>query len=246
MSNKIRIILMMLFLGAVSAGAQHYDRGYETVPSSPFIKKGTWSVGGTAKYSQHINDKYSMLVISNINSEGYNISVKPKLMYAFNDNMEAGIKFSYGRSMLDLASADLSIAQIEMNAADCYQIQHKFSAFGVFRAYIPLGNSKRVAMFADLHLGGSFKQGKAFNAGGEQVSGTYNQSYSLQLGVDPGLITFLTERLAVEMNIGVFGLSYDWSNQIHNQVENGNSDAASAGFMVNFLSIGVGLSYYFL
>ena len=119
-------------------------------------------MGGTAKYTQHVNDGYSMLVISNINSEGYNISVKPRVMYAFKDNMAVGLKFSYGRSMLDLASADLGVASIEMNAADCYQIQHKYSAFGVFRAYIPFGNSKRVAMFADLHLGGSFKQGKAF------------------------------------------------------------------------------------
>jgi hypothetical protein len=101
-------------------------------------------------------------------------------------------------------------------------------------------------MFADLRLGGSFKQGKAFNAGGEHVLGTYNQAYSLQLGVDPGIMAFLTDRLAVEMNVGVFGLSYNWENQIHNQVENGSSDSTSAGFMVNLLSLGVGISYYFL
>ena len=101
-------------------------------------------------------------------------------------------------------------------------------------------------MFADLHLGGSFKQGKAFNAGGEHVLGTYNQAYTIQLGVDPGLIAFLTDRLAVEMNIGVFGVNYTWENQIHNQVENGSSDSASAGFMINLLSVGVGISYYFL
>ena len=101
-------------------------------------------------------------------------------------------------------------------------------------------------MFADLHLGGSFKQGKAFNAGGDQVFGTYNQAYSIQLGVDPGLVAFLTDRLAVEMNIGVFGVNYQWENQIHNQVEYGSSDSASAGFMINLLSVGVGISYYFL
>ena len=244
--RKTLYIFIILLLGAISAEAQIYDRGYDAVPSSPFIKKGTWSVGGTAKYSQHINDDYNLLVISNINSEGYNISVKPRVMYAFKDNMAVGLKFSYGRSMLDLASADLGMASIEMNAADCYQIQHKYSAFGVFRAYIPLGNSKRVAMFADLHLGGPFKQGKAFNAGGEHVLGTYNQAYTIQLGVDPGLIAFLTDRLAVEMNIGVFGVNYTWENQIHNQVENGSSDSASAGFMINLLSVGVGISYYFL
>ena len=244
--RKNIIISVLLFLGAFCAEAQHYDRGYETVPSSPFIKKGTWSVGGTAGYSQHINDSYNLLVISNINSEGYSLSVKPSLMYAIKDNMAVGLKFSYNRSMLDLATADLSMAQIEMNAADCYQIQHKYSAYGVFRAYIPLGNSKRVAMFADLQLGGSFKQGKAFNAGGSSIYGTYAQSCAIQLAVDPGFIAFLTERLALEMNVGVFGLNYSGSNQIHNQVDFGSSDSASAGFMVNLLSLGVGISYYFL
>lgn len=236
----------MLFLGAVSAEAQHYDRGYEAVPSSPFITKGTWSVGGTAKYSQHINDNYNLLVISDINSTGFNLSANPKVMYAIKDNMAVGLEFSYGRSMLDLASADLGVASIEMSAADCYQIQHKYSAYGVLRAYIPFGNSKRVAMFADLHLGGSFKQGKAFNAGGEYVTGTYNEAYTIRLGVDPGFIAFLTDRLAVELNVGVFGVNYSWQNQIHNQVEHGNSQSASAGFMVNLLALGVGVSYYFL
>jgi hypothetical protein len=236
----------MLFLGALSAEAQHYDRGYEAVPSSPFIEKGTWSVGGTAKYSQHINDNYNLLVISDINSTGFNLSANPKVMYAIKDNMAVGLEFSYGRTMLDLATADLGVASIEMSAADCYQIQHKYSAYGVFRAYIPFGNSKRVAMFADLHLGGSFKQGKAFNAGGEYVTGTYNEAYTIRLGVDPGFIAFLTDRLAVELNVGVFGVNYSWQNQIHNQVEHGNSQSASAGFMVNLLALGVGISYYFL
>ena len=89
--RKNIIISVLLFLGAFCAEAQHYDRGYETVPSSPFIKKGTWSVGGTAGYSQHINDSYNLLVISNINSEGYSLSVKPHLMYSIRDNMAAGL-----------------------------------------------------------------------------------------------------------------------------------------------------------
>lgn len=236
----------MLFLGAFCAEAQHYYRGYQTTTTSPFISKGTWSVGGTAKYSQHTNKDHSLLVISNIDSEGFSLAARPRLMYAFKDNMAVGLKFSYNRSMLDLASADLAVAQIEMNAADCYQIQHKFSAYGVFRAYIPLGDSKRVAMFADLQLGGSYKQGTAFNAGGDYVYGYYNQSYSIELGVDPGLIVFLTERLAVEMNVGIFGVDYSWTDQVRNQVYHGHSQSASAGFMINLLSLGVGISYYFL
>lgn len=244
--RKYLLIFTMLILGALSAGAQHYDRGYETIPSSPFVEKGTWMLGGTARYTQHVNTDYNLLVINDINSSGYNVSASPKLLYMFKDNMGAGIRFSYGRSMLDLESADLSVAQITMSARDCYQIQHKFNAYAVYRAYIPFGNSKRVAMFADLLFGGSYKQGKTFNAGGDYVVGTYSQNYSLELAVEPGLVAFLTDRLAVELNVGIFGINYSWTNQLRNQVTAGHSDSTSAGFMVNLLSLGVGLSYYFL
>jgi hypothetical protein len=244
--RKYLLIFTMLVLGALSAGAQHYDRGYETIPSSPYVEKGTWMLGGTARYTQHVNTDYNLLVINDINSSGYNVSASPKLLYMFKDNMGAGIRFSYGRSMLDLESADLSVAQITMSARDCYQIQHKFNAYAVYRAYIPFGNSKRVAMFADLLFGGSYKQGKTFNAGGEYVVGTYSQNYSLELAVEPGLVAFLTDRLAVELNVGIFGINYSWTNQFRNQVTAGHSDSTSAGFMVNLLSLGVGLSYYFL
>ena len=236
----------MLFLGAMGAEAQHYDRGYEAQPSSPFVKKGTWVAGGTARYSQHVNDDYNFLVVNDINSKGYNISVNPKLLYMVKDNMGVGMRFSYDRSMLDLASADLSVSDISMGAKDCYQIQHKYSAHAVYRAYIPLAGSKRIAMYADVLLGGSMKQGKAFNANGSYAAGTYTQAYALEIAVDPGIIAFLTDTLALELTVGVFGLGYSWNNQTHNQVDTGFTDSTSAGFMVNLLSLGVGLSYYFL
>ena len=236
----------MLFLGTLCAEAQHYDRGYELVPSSPFVKKGTWMAGGSARYSQHVNSNFNLLLINGINSEGFNVSVNPKLLYMLKDNAGVGVKFSYDRGMLDLSSADLSVSDISMGTRDCYQINHKFTAHAVYRSYIPLAGSKRIAMFADLMLGGSFKQGKSFNASGVYADGTYSVSYTLEVSVDPGIVAFLTDRLALEMNLGIFGLSYNWTNQVHNQVDNGYRDSASAGFMFNLLSLGVGMSYYFL
>lgn len=202
--------------------------------------------GGTARYSQHINNDYNFLVIDDINSSGYSISVNPRALYLIKDNMGVGLRFSYARSMLDLASADLSLSEISMSAKDCYQIQHKYSAHAVCRAYIPLAGSKRIAMFADLLLGGSFKQGKAFNAGAEYVTGSYTRSYTVELAVDPGIVAFISDKLALELSVGIFGVNYRWTDQIRNQVSFGSSDFTSAGFMLNLLSLGVGMSYYFL
>ena len=244
--RKYLLIFLLLFLGTLCAEAQDFDRGYDKIPSSPFVSKGTWMVGGTMSYSQHINDNHSILLINDINSKGYNFSINPKVLYMIKDNMGVGLRVSYGRGMLDLASASLSVAGIEMNANDCYQINHKFTVHGVCRAYIPFADIKRFSLFADVLLGGSFKQGKAFNAGAEYVYGTYQQSSSLELAVNPGIMFFLSNNLSMECNVGLFGLSYGWNNQVTNQVSTGSSDITTAGFMVDLLSIGIGLSYYFL
>lgn len=244
MRKLIVILTMLTALGTFGAGAQHYDRGYETLPSSPFVTKGTWMLGGTARYSQHINKDYSFLVINDINSTGYTVAVTPKLLYMFHDNMGAGISFSYNRGMLDLNEANLSVSEITMSAKDCYEVHQSYTAHGVYRAYIPFGNSKRLAMYADLKLGGSYSQGKVYNAGGASTIGTYEQSFKAELAVDPGLTAFLTDRLAIEMNVGIFGVSYKWSDQIHNQAHHGSYDTTQAGFMLNLLSFGFGISYY--
>lgn len=236
----------MLVLGAFGAEARHYDRGYDAIPSVPFVSEGAWMLGGSAKYSQHVNDDYNFLLLNNINSTGFDISLNPKFLYMIKDNMGVGLDFSYDRDMLDVLSADMSMANISMGASYCYQINHKFSAHGVCRAYIPLAGSKRIAMFADLGLGGSFKQGKSFNESGEYADGSYTTAVALEVAVDPGIVAFLTDRFALEMNLGIFGVSYSWANQVHNQVDHGYNDFVAAGFMVNLLSLGVGLSYYFL
>ena len=244
--RKYLLISSILFLGAIGAEARNYDRGYDKIQSAPFVTKGAWMVGGTLSYSQHINDGHNILLINDINSKGYNLSVNPKVLCMVKDNMGVGLKFSYDRGMLDLSSASLSVAGIEMNAKDCYQINHKYSVHAVCRAYIPFSNIKRFSLFADVLLGGSFKQGKAFNAGAEYVYGTYQQATSLELAVNPGIMVFLSNRLSMECNVGLFGVNYGWNNQVTNQVSTGGADLAAAGFMVDLLSIGVGLSYYFL
>ena len=98
----------------------------------------------------------------------------------------------------------LSISDISMGAKDCYQIHHKYSAYAICRAYVPFGDIKRFSLFADVMLGGSLKQGKAFNAGGDYVLGAYEQAYSLELAVNPGIMAFLTNNLALEFNVGLF------------------------------------------
>ena len=115
MSRLNKILLLLLFAAATfDVAAQRYDRGFERNPST-FIEKGTWMVGGTVAYSTHRNDNYRFFIIEDINSNGYRFSLSPVFCYMVRDNMGVGMRFSYGRKLLKVDSASVSIDQTQIN-----------------------------------------------------------------------------------------------------------------------------------
>lgn len=242
--RRLAFISALIVLGTLGARAQRYDRGYETLPSTPFMKKGTWMIGGTAGYTQHTNRDFSILIIENINSKGYNVSASPMFCYALKDNQALGARFSYSRGMLDFEEASLSVMDITLGVKDYYKVSQDYQAQFFWRMYIPFGTSRRFAMFGELQLGGSLGQSKITDGHMSSIKGSYEKDYKVFLGVNPGIVAFLTNHFAIEANLGLLGFNYTWTDQIHNQVGNGSRNSVGASFMLNFLSIGMGLCYY--
>lgn len=237
---------MMLILGTAGAQAQRYDRGYENLNSisTVFAPKGSFMLGGNLRYSHHSMDDYSVLVINGINSKGSTISASPSFLYMIKDNMGLGARFSYNRSHFDLESANLSVSEISMSVQDYFRLSQSYTGMILFRPYIPLGPGGRFSMFAELNLGASFSQSKNTVDISSVVKGSFVEKYKIFFGVNPGFAAFLTNHMAMELSLGMLGISYGWSDQIHNQVAQGSTDAAAASFMVNLASISLGLCYY--
>lgn len=213
--------------------------------STEFVPKGQWIVGATGSYSAHKNDNYTFLLVDGINSQGYSVSITPTVSYVFKSNMAAGLRFTYGRSLLRIEDAGLSIGgddgiSIEVN--DFYALEHSYSASAVARQYIPLGRARRFALFADLEVEAGGFQSKFANDA--PVSGTFAQGYTLGIGVSPGIVAFATNDVAIEVSIGMLGASYAHTDQVHNQIYVGEIDSSSLSFKINLLSIGLGVSIY--
>lgn len=243
MRKLIFISIMLFVLGASRVQAQRYDRGFD-LNSTTFTKKGTWMFGGQVAYSTHKNDSYNFLIIEDINSTGYRFTVSPMFCYMIRDNMGLGMRFGYGRNLLSVDSAGLSFDEININVKDYFSINHDFSAMAIYRNYIPLGSSKRFALFNEMQLAYSTGQAKLIDGHGTSVVGTYEKSNSLSLGINPGMIAFINDHVAVELNVGMLGLQYNSVDQIHNQVNTGGRETTQINFKVNILSIGFGLAYY--
>jgi len=237
-------LALALVLGTLSAEAQRYDRGYDMSSTAVYAPKGSFMIGGNARFSSHGMKEYEFLVIDGINSTGYSISASPMFLYMIKDNIGVGAMFTYDRYMLDMDSASLSVSEISMSLKEYYRLSQTFGAAVLFRPYIPLGYKGRFSMFAEVRFGGQMGRIKNTAEISSQTKGTYTEKNKVYVSVNPGFSAFITNHLAMELSIGMLGLHYNWTHQVHNQVSTGNSDAANASFMINPASISVGFAYY--
>lgn len=211
-----------------------------------FIPKGQWIFGGTASYSTHTNETYQFLIVEKINSKGYNVKVSPMIAYALRDNMAIGVRFIYGRSLARIDDANMQLGDEESGThivvKDFYKLTHSYTAAVIWRQYIPLGRNKRFALFNEMQLAAGGTQGRFAND--SPVKGTFERGFNLSLGISPGIIAFATNNMAVEVNVGVMGITYNSVKQVHNQVTEGKRTSSMMNFKVNIFSIGLGMAFY--
>lgn len=224
------------------AQAQEFKRNIE---SRVFVPKGQWIVGSSVSFSEHNEQNYQFLVVDGFNSDGYTFKVSPMLCYAFKDNVAAGGRFSYGRTLTKLDNVTLNLDEdTKFDINDLYQLKHSYGAIGILRNYINLGTSKRFALFAETRLEFGGSQSKVVTKKGDSLTGTYTKTTDFGLGVAPGIVAFINNYTAVEVSVGVLGLNFSKVKQTTDQVYIGERSSGSANFKINLFSIGLGIAFY--
>ena len=217
-----------------------------TSMSNMFVPQGQWVTGVNASFSTHSNDHYTFVVVEGINSQGYSVNVSPLLGYAFRNNMVIGARFAYSRTFQSIDNGSIQLGDedtgIDLKIDTFYSIKHTYQASFVWRQYIPLGQSKRFALFNEMQLSMGSSQAKF--AEGSPVRGTYETGQHWSLGITPGLVAFATNNMAIELNVGIMGVTYSKVRQIHNQVTVGTRKSSMMNFKVNIFSIGIGVAFY--
>ncbi len=250
MAKKIFLMLtMLLALNSLSAQETSLSREAErsqrglTSYKNTFINKGQWAVGASASYSAHSNENYNLVVLDNINSLGYNFDISTMCTYAFAPNNSVGARVSYDRSLLKVDSSNITFGEdINLSMDNCYMLSHSYSVMAIMRQYIPIGSSKRFALFNEVQLEGCGSQSKfTYDS---PIQGTYSKSREYALNFAPGISAFITNKVALEINVGAMGISYTKVDQVHNQVETGEMKNNLFNFKVNILSMGFGVTYY--
>lgn len=240
--DTLRITPAMVDSINASKRVQQFDREIE---STVFVPKGQWITGVSFSYSQTSQNRYNFFVFEGIDADTYTFKVTPMLAYAFKNDMAAGLKFSYSRTLGKLSSADIVLGQdTEFNLDYLYALSHNYYATAMFRNYFSLGQSKRFGFFNEIQLQLGGGQTKLTRGVGESLTGTYETNFSVDVGIVPGLMVFLSDWSAMEVNIGVLGFSYHNTKSVNDRIYVAHRHSKSASFKINLFSITFGTTLY--
>lgn len=215
------------------------------IESNVFVPKGQWITGISFSYSQSNQNNYQFLIFEDIDADTYSFRVSPMLAYAFRNDMAIGLKFSYTRSLAKLGNTDLVLdSETDMNLDHIYSLAHNYYATVIYRNYFSLGHSRRFGFFNEIQLELGGGQSKLTRGVSSDLTGTYETNFSLDIGIVPGLMVFLSNWSAMEVNVGVLGFSYRTTHSVNDQIYHSRRHSKSANFRINLFSITFGTTFY--
>ena len=225
--------------------AQAQEAFKRDIKKTVFVPKGQWVTGVSVNYSQSTQNDYQFLIIENISGDTYSFKVTPMVCYIVKDDMGVGGKFGYSRNLTKLESANIVLdSETGYDVNNLYSLSHNYYGMAIMRNYFSLGKSKRFGFFNELQLQIGGGQSKLMQGKGSDIIGSYQRNFSFDIGIAPGMIMFLNNYSALEVNVGVLGFSYNHTKQISNQIYESNFRSNSANFKINLMSISFGVSFY--
>ncbi|MBQ8500589.1 MAG: hypothetical protein IJ495_07825 [Bacteroidales bacterium] len=237
---------------ADQAEAKAFDRGVGKM-NSVFIPKGYIGGGFTFSYKTYDLGKsaddvgYSMLfsLLSGINGDMHTLGISPSVSYFLLDNFSVGARFDYSRTNLNVGNLGLSLGDLaSLSIQDYHMLKNMYSTAVTARYYMPIANSKRIAMFGEVRLGFDVGQSVSYQTKDGNNFGTFQSIYGGGLNVVPGLCVFATNEVCVEVAVGVLGINYQYVKQVTNLVDESAMQQSGANFKINPLSISLGMSFY--
>lgn len=242
-------IVIVLVLSAVSQfGLSAFDRGLGN-PNSVFIPKGQFSSGISASYNGYTASGDDITkglnlagIITDASGEVHLFSADAYGSWFFKDNMSVGLRASYGTTVMDCNS--LSLMGL-LDLSNKHLRQETYSAYITLRRYMPLFDSKILAIFGEAALGGSMGYSKSYEETARGNEGTFSELYSADFTAGGGASVFVTDYLSLEVFIPSIRIGMDWNKHLEKQKYSSTFTGLSLKKGTDLLGIKVGVVFHF-
>ena len=216
------------------------------------LVKGTWLLGGTlSAKSNSINDiDLLMLDVEKFDQRAFNLRLEGA--YFFKENISVGLGIQFGEDKLDLAANFLD----NSFRRDIRNFSRSYGFLGFIKNHIPVSSSNLFYVTNQTELFYGYKSGPSETYISDILERQYAVKHSMGLTIRPGILIFLTDNFAFDLNMGVLGFSHSQENVSYEYPPNNlptensrkrDSKNKTTGLNLKFdlLKVGFGFSYYF-
>lgn len=242
------IILTVLLFAAVSLQARTFDRGLGN-PKSVYIQKGTWQAGLSGSYNTYDAEGLngakgtSLLgIVTDLSGQLSRSSAYVSGAWFFADNYSIGARFGYEATSVDLDNAKvLSLLDLQNRHTDAMHL----TGAVCFRGYLPLFDSRIVALFGEGSVGGRRGYTKDYEETARGKLGTYSDDFSLYFEMYSGLSVFVNNYCSLTFSIPFLQIGRTWSTQTKEGEPASKRSQVFADYKPDLLGISIGVAYNF-
>ena len=246
--KKVLFLALLVVLSTGELMAKRIDRGLGN-PKSVYIPKGTVAIGAAGGYNRFIANGENLTtgaslvgLVTNLNGNAAIWDVSLNGYWFFQKNMALGVRLGYSN-----VSADVNNLKVlsTLEFSNKHVVNSLFTGAIAYRAYIPLFNSKVVALFGETRLSGGFGYGKDYANTERGKEGTYSDLYSVSLGLYPGISVFVTDFMSVELSLPLLEGGYEWNLQTQGQAHDSSLSHAFFNYKPSLLGLNLGIIFHF-
>ena len=216
------------------------------------LVKGTWLLGGTLSAKSNSLSDIDLLVLDVEKFDQRAFNMRLEGAYFFKENLSAGLGLQFGEDKVDL------VANLLNNSykRDIRNYNRSYGALGFIKNHIPVSSNNVFYVTNQTELFYGYNSGPSETYINDILERQYAVKHSVGLTIRPGILVFLTDNFAFDLNMGVLGFSHSSQNVSYsyppnnqptenNRKESAKNKSTNLNLKFDLLKIGFGFSYYY-
>lgn len=216
------------------------------------LSKGTWLIGGTlSAKTNNLSDVDLLFVdVKDFDQRAFNVRLEGS--YFYKENVSVGLGLQFGESKVDLG-ANLLDNSYEKNIRT---FNRSYGALGFIKNHIPISSNDVFYVTNQTELYYGYDSGPSETYVGDILERQYASQHKIGVSIRPGILVFLTDNFAFDLNMGILGFSHSNQNVRYtypennppsedNRKEDGKNKSTDLNLKFDLLKLGFGFSYYF-
>lgn len=174
------------------------------------------------------DDALNIMIGDVYEAYGYTFTLEAFGGYFIKDAMAIGMRAGYSRTWYDI---DFSLLEdlLDMKQHRKY-VSNGFFFQPMLKNYFKVLSSRNLYVFNETSIKLGYSYGISQSDNGEDLDKSKNSSWSIEVGINPGICIMVLDRFAFETSVGLLGLS----TSVLDVEENGKSHSRVVANVVNF------------